>query len=114
MPAFGKLGSILSIMRGSRHGSTLSARTSPGGANRAFEIVRAMLRTARQWGELGENVPDACANIVMNPRRPVARYLDKHELERLGAVLDEHRDDHRKRPVWAALAGGMNSAMLCR
>ena len=43
-----------------------------------------MLRTARQWGELPEDAPDPCANIVMNPRRPVARYLTHEELERLG------------------------------
>ena len=47
-----------------------------------------MLRTARQWSKLGEDVPDACANIVMNPRRPIASYLDEWELERLSAVLD--------------------------
>ena len=66
----------------------------PGAANRAFEILRAMLASARQWGELGEHVPDACANIVRNPRRPVARYLDRAELERLGAVLDKHEETH--------------------
>ncbi len=66
----------------------------PGAANRAFEILRAMLRTARQWGDLGEQAPDACANIVKNPRKPVARYLDRAELERLGAVLDRHREEH--------------------
>ncbi len=66
----------------------------PGAANRAFEILRAMLVCARQWGTLGGHVPDACANIVKNPRRPVARYLDRAELQRLGAVLDRHRDEH--------------------
>ena len=66
----------------------------PGAANRAFEILRAMLRTARQWGDLGEHVPDACANIVRNPRRPVARYLDREELRRLGAALDRHQEAH--------------------
>ena len=30
-----------------------------------------MLTAARQWGELAEHVPNACANIVRNPRRPV-------------------------------------------
>ena len=30
----------------------------PGAANRAFEILRAMLRTARQWGELAPDAPD--------------------------------------------------------
>ena len=66
----------------------------PGAANRAFEILRAMLASARQWGDLGEHVPDACANIVRNPRRPVARYLDRAELERLGAALDRRREEH--------------------
>ncbi len=66
----------------------------PGAANRAFEILRAMLRTARQWGDIGEHVPDACANIVKNPRKPVARYLNREELERLGTVLERHRQEH--------------------
>ncbi len=52
-----------------------------------------MLGTARQWGDIGEHVPDACANIVKNPRKPVARYLSREELERLGAVLDRHREE---------------------
>ena len=66
----------------------------PGAANRAFEILRAMLKTARQWGELGEHVPDACANIVRNPRKPVARFLTRQELQRLGTVLDTHKAKH--------------------
>ena len=45
-------------------------------------------------GDLGEHVPDACANIARNPRRSVARYLDHAELERLGAVLARHEDAH--------------------
>ena len=53
-----------------------------------------MLAAARQWGEIGEHVPDACANIVKNPRKPVARYLDRNELECLGTVLDRHRQEH--------------------
>ena len=60
-------------------------------APRVAEIARA---TARQWGEIGEHVPDACANIVKNPRRSVARYLDRAESERLGAVLDRRREQH--------------------
>ena len=66
----------------------------PGAANRAFEILRALLRTARQWGELGEQVPDACANIVKNKRKPVARCLNQEELKRLGSVLDRHAEEH--------------------
>jgi len=53
-----------------------------------------MLAAARAWGELGEHTPDACANIAKNPRRPVARFLRRDELERLGAVLDRHQNEH--------------------
>ena len=53
-----------------------------------------MLVSARQWGELADHVPNACANIVKNPRRPVARYLDLAELQRLGRVLDHHGQEH--------------------
>ena len=42
-----------------------------------------MLGTAGQWGELGEYVRDACANIAGNRRRPLARYLSREELARL-------------------------------
>ncbi len=30
----------------------------------------------------------------MNQRKPVARYLSREELERLGVVLDRHNDEH--------------------
>ena len=94
MPAFGRFRlDTIDHVRVSAWFDAVSAG-KPGGANRAFEILRAMLRTARQWGELGEDVPDACANIVMNPRRPVARYLNAAELERLGAALDGRREEH--------------------
>ena len=49
-----------------------------------------MLNTARQWGDLADSVPDACAHIVKNAPRPVARYLSHEELKRLGAALDRH------------------------
>ena len=94
MPAFGKM--RLDTVDHARVSAWFDAASAsrPGAANRAFEILRAMLRTARQWGELGEHVPDACANIVVNPRKPVARFLNREELERLGAVLDRHGTEH--------------------
>ena len=49
---------------------------------------------ARQWGDLPDRVPNACANIVKNPRQPVARYLDRAELKRLGQVLGRHGQQH--------------------
>ena len=94
MPAFG--GMRLDAIDHARVSAWFDAASvdKPGAANRAFEALRAMLAAARQWGELGEHVPDACANIVKNPRRPVARFLDRDELERLGSVLDRHQAEH--------------------
>ena len=94
LPHFGRLG--LDAVDHARVSAWFDAASAdrPGAANRAFEILRAMLAAARQWGEIGEHVPDACANIVKNPRRPVARYLDRAELARLGAVLDRRREEH--------------------
>ena len=94
MPSFGRLG--LDAIDHARVSAWFNAASvdKPGAANRVFEILRAMLASARQWGDQGEHVPDACANIVRNPRRPVARYLDHAELERLGAVLDRRREEH--------------------
>ncbi len=91
MPHFGRL--RLDAIDHARVSAWFDAASvdKPGAANRAFEILRAMLKSARQWGDIGEHVPDACANIVKNPRRPVARYLDSAELERLGAVLDRRQ-----------------------
>ena len=90
MPAFGRL--RLDAIGHARVSAWFDAASVdwPGAANRAFEILRAMLAAARQWVELGEHVPDACANIAKNPRRPIARFLGGEELQRLGAVLDRH------------------------
>ena len=100
MPHFGRL--RLETIDHARVSAWFDAASAekPGAANRAFEILRAMLNTARQWGELGDSVSDACANIVKNPRRPVARYLNREGLNRLGAVLDRHEQD-RPWPVAA-------------
>ena len=93
-PAFGKM--RLDAIDHSRVSAWFDAASAdrPGAANRAFEALRAMLTAARQWGALGEHVPGACANIVKNPRMPVARHLDRDELERLGAALDRHCEQH--------------------
>ncbi len=94
MPHFGRLRlDTIDHVRVSAWFDAVSAE-KPGAANRAFEILRAMLNTARQWGELDESLPDACANIVKNKKKPVARYLSREELNRLGAVLDRHEENH--------------------
>lgn len=90
LPAFGRY--RLDTIDHARVAAWFDAASTktPGAANRAFEILRAMLKTARDWGDLGPDVPDACANIAMNPRRFVPRHLKEHELTRLGQVLDSH------------------------
>ncbi len=56
-----------------------------------------MLKTAREEAELGSDVPDARASIVLNPKRPVARHLDKGERARLGKAT---KDDCALNPTY--------------
>ena len=71
-------------------------RALAGGATR-----RVASRRTSKPGSFGaaeesrHHVPDACANIATNPRRPVARFLDREELQRLGAVLGAVFDYYR-------------------
>ncbi len=111
MPAFGRL--RLDAIDHARVSAWFDAASAdrPGAANRALEILCAMLATARQWGELGEHVPDPCANISKNQRRQVARFLGRDELERLGAVLDRHAAD-RPWPVAATRLLTLTGARL--
>ena len=93
IPHFGKL--RLNAIDHARVSAWFDAASEdkPGAANRVFDILRAMLASAREWGDIAEHVPDACANIVKNPRKSVARHLDRAELERLGAVLDGREEE---------------------
>ncbi len=54
---------------------------------RAFEILRAMMFRAEEWG-LRERGSNPCLGIAKNPRNHVARFLDADELARLGRALD--------------------------
>ena len=64
-----------------------ASRDRPGAANRAFEILRAMMFRAEEWG-LRERDTNPCLGIARNPRKKVARFLDTDELARLGRALD--------------------------
>ena len=66
-----------------------ASRDKPGAANRAFEILRAMMFRAEEWG-WRERDSNPCLGIQKNPRNHVARFLDTDELARLGRALDEH------------------------
>ena len=59
----------------------------PGTANRAFEILRAMMLRAEEWG-LREGGSNPCLGIAKNPRNRIARFLDMDELAWLGRALD--------------------------
>ena len=64
-----------------------ASRDRPGAANRAFEILRAMMFRAEEWS-LRERGANPCLGIRKNPGNHVARFLDAHELARLGRALD--------------------------
>ena len=64
-----------------------ASRDKPGAANRAFEILRAMMFRAKEWG-LRERGSNPCLGIAKNPRKKLARFLDADELGRLGRALD--------------------------
>ena len=66
-----------------------ASRDKPGAANRALEILRAMMFRAEEWG-LRERGANPCLGIAKNPRKHIARFLDVDELARLGRVLDDH------------------------
>lgn len=60
----------------------------PGAANRAFDLLRAMMNKAVEWGVRPEG-SNPCASLRMNKRRTCERFLSDQEFERLGAVLDK-------------------------
>ena len=64
-----------------------ASKDKPGAANRAFEILRAMMFRAEEWG-LRARDSNPCLGIAKNPRNHVARFLDAGELTRLGRALD--------------------------
>ena len=64
-----------------------ASKDKPGAANRALEILRAMMFRAEEWG-LRERDTNPCLGIATNPRRRVERFLDADELARLGRALD--------------------------
>ena len=55
----------------------------PGAANRALEILRAMMFRAEEWGRR-ERGAKPCLGIRPNPKRGIARCLDTNEPARLG------------------------------
>ena len=61
-----------------------ASKNKPGAANRAFEVLRATMFRAEEWG-LRERDTNPCLGIAKNPRNRIARFL---ELAQLGHALD--------------------------
>ena len=87
----------------------VASREKPGAANRAFEILRAMMFRAEEWG-LRERGSNPCLGIAKSPRNHVARFLDADELARLGRALDAREAE---RPE-AVAATGLLALTGCR
>ena len=91
-----------------------ASRDRPGATNRAFEILRAMMFRAEEWG-WRERDSNPCLGIRKNPRNHIARFLDTDELGRLGRAFDA-REAQWPQPVAAirllALTGCRRSEVL--
>ena len=89
-----------------------ASRDRPGAANRAFEILRAMMFRAEEWG-LRERGSNPCLGIAKNPRNNVGRVsaveVVADSLARNGATIRNDRGydtelDHRAAVRYASLA----------
>ena len=92
MPAFGKMPLDRIGREDVAAWFDAASRDKPGAANRAFEILRAMMFRAEEWG-LRERGSNPCLGIAKNPRNRIARFLDADELARLGRALDTREDE---------------------
>ncbi len=89
LPAFGRMPLDLIGPEDVAEWFDAASKDKPGAANRALEILRAMMFRAEEWG-LRERDTNPCLGIAMNPRKQVARFLDTDELARLGRALGHH------------------------
>ncbi len=87
LPAFGKMPLDRIGPEGVAAWFDAASKDKPGAANRAFEILRAMMFRAEEWG-LRTRGKNPCLGIAKNPRKKLARFLDADELARLGRALD--------------------------
>jgi len=71
--------------------ATLTDRAGPGAANRCFDILRAALNKAEQWGYRVENT-NPCKDIRQNRKVSRTRHLSETEMARLGVALADLRN----------------------
>ena len=89
LPAFGRMPLDRIGPEGVAAWFDAARRDKPGAANRARELLRAMMFRAEEW-DLRERTPTLVLGIAKNPRKQVARFLGADELARLGRALDTH------------------------
>ncbi|WP_324827846.1 tyrosine-type recombinase/integrase [Qipengyuania zhejiangensis] len=65
----------------------------PGAANRSYEILRALMNKAEEWGIKAEG-SNPCIAVRMNRRRKCERFLSDQEFQRLGEALNKRRNSH--------------------
>lgn len=65
----------------------------PGAANRTMEILRTMMNKAEAWG-YREECSNPCQGIRPNRRRKYECFLSNDELARLGAALQELKQEY--------------------
>ena len=78
--------------------AAVTDRSGPGAANRAVDIVKAIMRKAEEWG-YREHGGNPVAGLRRNRSRSCERYLSEAELARLGAAL---RTAEATKPAQAA------------
>lgn len=66
--------------------AAVTDRSGPGAANRALDIVKAMMRKAEEWG-YREHGSNPVSGLRRNRGRKCERYLSEAELARLGSAL---------------------------
>jgi integrase len=67
-------------------------------ANRALNLLKAMLNWADREELAPPGIGSCCRFIKRNPERPRERFLNREELQRLGAVLHEEEEKGRHHP----------------
>ena len=72
------------------------SRTAPGGANRAFDILRQIMNFAAACGHVGTN---PTAGIERNRRPALTRFLSREEIARLHEVLDAQTRSGDRQPA---------------
>lgn len=72
--------------------------SGPGAANRALDILRALMNAAEEWGQRSPG-SNPCRGIRRYRGRKIERHLTRGEMKRLGWVIEARREGE---PVHAA------------